>query len=137
MELYKKTKEFFKNDIFATSTVGIKIDKITEKETRCSLKIKKDHLNANGFVMGGAIFTLSDFAFAVSANTNLEEFKVVTKSVAFEYILPAKGGILKAISTIREDSSKHCKHKIKVFDDSETLIASGDFLGIKIYNKKV
>ena len=44
------------------------IDELGEDYAVCSMEIRKSHRNAAGNVMGGVIFTLADFAFAVSSN---------------------------------------------------------------------
>ncbi len=63
----KEAKEYFKNDRFAANA-GMQIDDLTEETSTCSLVLTDDHKNAYGGVMGGALFTLSDLAFAVLAN---------------------------------------------------------------------
>ncbi len=47
---------------------GIKLVELTEEKAVASAKIGKEHLNANGSVQGGMLYTLADFAFAVHAN---------------------------------------------------------------------
>ena len=64
----EKAKEFFIKDRYAMITTGIEIEEVEEKYAKCSLKINENHTNATGHVMGGAIFTLADFTFAVSIN---------------------------------------------------------------------
>ena len=46
------------------------IEQVDEGYAKCWLEIQPHHLNAAGTVMGGAIFTLADFAFAVASNWN-------------------------------------------------------------------
>ena len=69
MDKTQEMREYFANDIFAVETVGIKIDYAEEGEARCSLELGPEHMNALGTAMGGAIFTLADFAVAVAANS--------------------------------------------------------------------
>ena len=61
----EEAREFFKDDIFCAE-MGITIDEVGEKYSICSLEIKKNHRNAAGGIMGGAIFSLADFAFSVN-----------------------------------------------------------------------
>lgn len=63
----EKAREYFKNDRFATEA-GAVIEELTEDYCRCSMEITEKHCNALGGVMGGAIFTLADLAFAVLSN---------------------------------------------------------------------
>lgn len=62
-----EVRKLFKKDRFATES-GAVINEIGERYAKCSLKLSDSHRNALGAVMGGAIFTLADFAFAVAAN---------------------------------------------------------------------
>ena len=63
----KSAIEFFKNDKFAAST-GVEILSVETGRAVCALEISQGHVNSDGFVQGGAIFTLADSAFAVAAN---------------------------------------------------------------------
>lgn len=65
-DLTEEARERFANDIFATQTTGIHIEKAEELYAKCTLSIEPRHLNANHTVMGGAIFTLADFTVAVA-----------------------------------------------------------------------
>ena len=61
----EQVQKVFANDRFATEN-GVVIDEVDDGYAKCSLEIQPHHLNAGGTVMGGAIFTLADFAFAVA-----------------------------------------------------------------------
>ena len=54
---------YFSCDRFATEN-GMTLDELDETHAVTSLTIDARHKNAYGGVMGGAIFTLADFAFA-------------------------------------------------------------------------
>ena len=62
-----EAREFFTGDKFAMAN-GITIDELWEDGCLCSMELRADHRNAVGGVMGGVIFTLGDFAFAVASN---------------------------------------------------------------------
>jgi len=61
----EEAKEFFKNDLYATNATGIEIVAVGERYSKCVLKLDERHKNAVGHVMGGVMFTLADFVFAV------------------------------------------------------------------------
>lgn len=61
------TIKHFENDGYVKLS-GIKLVELTEEKAVASAKIGKEHLNANGSVQGGMLYTLADFAFAVHAN---------------------------------------------------------------------
>ncbi len=69
MKSIEEVREFFAKDRFATQS-GATIQEIGDNYAKCTMDITPDHLNAAGIVMGGAIFTLADFAFAVASNWN-------------------------------------------------------------------
>lgn len=66
-ETLKKVQEFFEKDRYATVN-GAKIEDIDEGYAKIVMDLDEHHYNAVGGVMGGAIFTVADFAFAVAAN---------------------------------------------------------------------
>lgn len=68
MDLLTKVREQFKKDRFATEATGITIEAVDENYAKCQLIVEEKHMNAAGSVMGGALFTLADFTFAVAAN---------------------------------------------------------------------
>ena len=66
IEELEKTREFFRNDRYATET-GAVIDEIDDHYSKCSLVLNEHHRNGVGGIMGGVYFTLADFAFAVAS----------------------------------------------------------------------
>ena len=71
--------------------------------------------------MGGAAFTLADFAFAVAANQNGRE--VVTQASQITFLTPAKGKRLTAVAHQVKDGRKTCFYEITVSDDLDTQVA--------------
>ena len=67
MNLLEEAKAYFQNDRFATDN-GAVIEEVTRDYAVCSLQLTDHHRNAMGNVMGGAVFMLGDFAFAVASN---------------------------------------------------------------------
>ena len=107
MELTEIAREVFSDDLYATKATGICIDSVDENVTVCSLLLNDIHRNAKGHVMGGVIFTLADFAFAIAANSNIlaerlqgieSQLQWVSSSSTIHYLAPVKGNILKAIT---------------------------------------
>ncbi|QRN86751.1 PaaI family thioesterase [Clostridia bacterium] len=68
----QKRKEAFINyflqDRFAGEN-GMLLEDIDFGWAKASMKVNASHLNAAGMVMGGALFTLCDFAFAAASNS--------------------------------------------------------------------
>ena len=99
-ESIKEAREFFNADKFAAK-LGIQLDELGEDYCICSVEIKEDFRNGFGAVMGGAIFTLGDFAFAVMSN-QLHKLTVGLQ-VSINYLSGAKGEKLIAKATVRKD----------------------------------
>ena len=85
----EQVQRIFSNDRFATETTGCCVVEAGPGHAVCELDVCERHLNEKGGVMGGAIFTLADFACAVASNVGEEP----TVSVAFsiQYLSAVKG----------------------------------------------
>ena len=68
MPTLEEIKATFAADRFATEVVGVEIQSAEPGHAVCALKLRPELMNAAGIPQGGAIFTLADFTFAVSAN---------------------------------------------------------------------
>ncbi len=116
----EEAREHFKNDRFAANA-GITIDEMGEDHAVCSMILSEDHRNAYGGVMGGAIFTLADLAFAVVAN-QIHSLSVASQ-VSINYPSAPKGNrpIAKAES-IKEGRTTTviC---VKIYDDTDRYVA--------------
>lgn len=125
MELLERMREKFKDDKFAMRA-GISIDSVENGQSQCSMAITPDHLNANGFVMGGAIFTLADFSFAVAANSG--EVNAVSLSSQINFVSAARGPKLTAVALCRKGGRKICFYEVSVYE-GDKLIATGTVTG--------
>ena len=124
-------REFFKDDIFSTEVTGIKIEAVGKNYAKCSLVLDKKHLNAAGYPMGGAIYTLADFTFAVSTNPKPDCVTVTTVSQIC-YLNPSKGKVLYAESNLIKDGRSTCFFEIDITDDQGTKIAKVTTTGTHI-----
>ena len=120
-ELEQK-REFFKDDIYATETTGIEIEAVGKNYAKCSLKLDKKHMNAAGNPMGGAIYTLADFTFAVATNPN-ENAITVTTVGQISYLNVSKGSKLFAETKLIKNGRSVCFFEISITDDLGTQIA--------------
>ncbi|MDR2771381.1 MAG: PaaI family thioesterase [Clostridiales Family XIII bacterium] len=116
----EKCREIFGADRFAANA-GIRIDAACEDEVVCSMEIRDMHLNAGNAVQGGAIFTLSDFAFGV--HSNLHRFfgagvgLTVGQSCSISYLRSPKGGKLIARSTCLHKGRTISVYRVTVEDE--------------------
>ena len=110
----------FAHDRFATEN-GAVIEEVNEGYARCSMDITPLHLNAAGGVMGGAIYTLADFAFAVAANWNQPLHVSLTSQIT--YLAGAKGKKLIAQARMVKEGRSTCFYMIDVADDLGNIVA--------------
>lgn len=120
MNTIDEVRELFSNDRFATEN-GAVIDEIGTHYAKCSLQLTKRHRNALGAVMGGASFTLADFAFAVASNW--ENPGVVSLSSNVTYLGAAKGERLIAEAVCVKNGRTTSYYRVEVSDELENLIA--------------
>ena len=116
----EEVREHFRNDHFATDN-GMEIDEFGDNRCRCSMRITERHHNAYGGVMGGAIFTLADFALAVVAN-DIHSLSVA-QQVSINYLNAPKGSILYADSECIKNGRTTSTIQVKVSDDTGRDIA--------------
>lgn len=125
-------KEKFVNDLFVSQGLEAVIDEASYGYAKCSMEIQPRHCNALGIPMGGAVFTLADFAFAVAANQ--EGRDVVTQASQITFLKPAKGKHLTAIANQVKDGKRICFYEVKVTDDLGNDVAFVTINGYVVKN---
>ena len=116
----EEVREYFKNDKFATNA-GMQVESFSDEEVICSVELTDDHKNANGGIMGGAIFTLADLAFAVLVN-NIHKPSVAAQ-VSINYLSGAKGKMLYAKSFCIKTGRSTTVASVDVYDELGTKVA--------------
>lgn len=119
-EILKKVQERFANDRYATVN-GAVIEEIGDGYARVSMEIDEHHLNAVGGVMGGAIFTLADFAFAVA--TNWQGKTVLSQTAQITYLGRVKGKRMIAEARQVRDGRTMCYYVVDVTDELRSQVA--------------
>lgn len=122
-------RAYFNDDRFATEN-GITLDELDAEHAVTSMTLAPRHKNAFGGIMGGAIFTLADFAFA--ALTNDRERTTVAQQVSINYLSAPKGGRLVATARFRKDGRSSCVVNVDVTDDTGRDIAQFVGTGFKL-----
>ena len=134
MKSLEEAREMFSKDLYATELSGCVIDEIGEDYAKCSLKLTDKHRNAYGGVMGGAIYTLADFAFAVASNYGKESATVSVVGQA-SFMSSTKGTVLFAEAKLLKDGRSNCFFEVTVTDDLNKLIAVVSFSGAHLPGK--
>ena len=125
----EEAREFFKGDKFATN-IGVQLDELDEDSCVCSLELCDDFRNAYGSVMGGAIFTLGDFAFAVLSNQLHRP--TVGLQVSINYLSGSKGEKLIAKAYYRKNGRTTSVINVDITDDTGRDIAQFVGTGYKM-----
>ena len=118
--ILREVRERFANDRFATDN-GAVIEEIGDDCARVSMEIDKRHYNAAGGVMGGAIFTLADFAFAVAANW--QGTLGVSQTAQITYLVNVKGKRIIASAKRIKDGRTMCYYEVYVADELGNQVA--------------
>ena len=129
----EEAREYFKGDKYAAAS-GITIDSLTNDRCVCGMDIIDGyHCNAAGGVMGGAIFTLADFAFAVAANNRHRLTVAISANVNF--MSAPKGKRLTASAVCIKDGATTCVYDVDIYDDTGRSVAKLICTGYKIFGR--
>ncbi len=131
MSKLDEAREIFSKDLYATKMSGITIEEVGENYAKCAMKITDNHRNAYGGVMGGAIYTLADLAFAVASNFDKPSPTVSLVGQA-TFLSMTKGSILYAETELIKDGRTNCFINVKIYDDTGRDIALVSFTGAKL-----
>ena len=126
----EQLKERFSVCTFEVDTLGCEIESAEPGRAKVSLKIDDSHRNGHGEVMGGVIYTLADFAFAVASNWQGD--RTVALNCDISYLSPVKGKRLIAEASLVKDGRTTCVYMISVTDDLGTNIALIKAMGYHI-----
>jgi len=127
MNSVEEAKKIFDNDRYATSTTGCEILEVGQGYAKCQLKITPKILNAYDSVMGGAIYTLADFAFGIAGDSN-----AVSTTGQITYLSASKGDTLFAEAKMVKDGRTLVFAEIKVTDNLGKEIAFVTMSGMKV-----
>lgn len=130
MNTLEEARNYFKNDHFATEN-GAVIAEIADTYAVCTLSLTDHHRNAMGNVMGGVLFMLGDFAFAVASNFGKPHTVSATSQITF--LRAAKGDRLTARAELVRQGRSTVYYEISITDGTGALAArmtaSGSIVG--------
>jgi acyl-CoA thioesterase len=109
-----------KKDRFAALS-NIELLSVSQGHAQARMVIGPQHLNGLGTVMGGAIFTLADFAFAAASNSHGTVAVAINVSISF--LKAASSGTLLAEARELHKNFKLGSYTVEVKDDRGDLIA--------------
>lgn len=114
-------RERFSHDRFATEACGCEVVEAAPGHSVCAFDITDTHRNALGAVMGGAIFTLADFALAVASN--VAGPVAVSVSNTIEYLSATRGSRLIATCDADREGRTLSFYTTVVRDDLGRVVA--------------
>ncbi len=114
-------RAYFSADIFATEATGCVIEDARPGYARCVLTLEEKHRNAAHGVMGGAIYTLADFAFAVAATMTGQPTVSLNSQISF--LSGVKGDSLIAEAVAVKSGRSTCYYRVSVTDNLGRNIA--------------
>jgi len=117
----EQVREFYSHDHFATKLANCVIQEAAYGYAVCSMELDRRHINAQGFPMGGAVFTLADFALAIACN--YDEPPTVAMSNTIDYLKVAKGTRLIATARVVSAGRKMGFYHIDVHDETGVHVA--------------
>jgi len=116
----EEAREFFAGDRFAAAN-GMRLDGLTREGCTVSMELREEHRNALGGVMGGVIFTLADFAFAVASNN--DHRSTVALDVNIHFLSGTRGQRLFAEARRVKSGRTTSVYEITVTDETERTVA--------------
>ena len=125
----EEAREYFKGDRFATEN-GMELRELGDNYAVCDMTLTERHKNANGGIMGGVMFTLADFAFAVLA-TSIHN-PTVAQQVSINYLGAPKGQKLIAKATCRKTGRSTTVINVDISDDTGRDVAMFIGTGFKL-----
>lgn len=114
------SKRVVAEDKFAQYT-GIRLVEVKPGYAKASLDVEEKHLNGVGFVQGGVIFTLADFAFAAASNEG--ENPTLGINAAISYIKGPRGKVITAEAKKISATNRLCTYEVSVYDQDGGLAA--------------
>lgn len=122
----EESRVFFGRDRYAALT-DIEILEVDEFYAKCRMKIQDKHLNGADHVMGGAIYTLADYCYAVASDS-----VAVSLSSEINFLASTKGTELIAEAKMIKDGRSTVFYEVRITDDLGKNIAFVTMTGFRI-----
>lgn len=120
MKTLHEIQEHYRNDKFATNA-GCVITEAGENRVVCEMPLTEKTQNAHGGVMGGAIFTLADLAFAVASN--YDGTPTVGVECNIRYFSPPRGERLTAVCVPDKTGRTLSHYTVDIADETGRKVA--------------
>ncbi len=111
-------------------TLGIRPVSMGDGRARFALKVREDHMNPNGVVHGGVVYSLADTAMGAALFSALEPGQsCTTLEIKINYLAPATSGELAAEASVvaRTKRTSFLEARVHGDDDRLVAVATGTF----------
>ena len=116
----QQVRELLSQDRYAAHT-GVELVEVSEGHAVARLELRDIHFNGFEVVMGGAIFTLADFAFAAACNSH--GIPAVALGVNMAFMKGGRGKVLTAEATEISKTKRTGHYQMVVTDDEGDVVA--------------
>ena len=130
----EEARQIFMHDRYAMDTTGVDILEVADGYAKCCFTPDARHKNARNAVMGGALFTLADFTFAVASNYN-KPYGTVTNVSQISFLRGVTDGVIYAKSRLIKDGRTCCTYEIEITNEQGKIIAVVNINGIHVPKK--
>ena len=105
--------------------LGMDMEVVEPGHAVTRLRVGETHLNPNGVVHGGVLFTMIDTGMGLAAVTVLDGDRCASIEVHLRFLSPATLGLVEAHSTVVRRGRRVVHVESRVHDDAGTLVATG------------
>lgn len=104
--------------------LGMRAKSVGDGQARFELDVEAKHLNPNGILHGGVIYSLADTAMGAALFSRLDPGEqCATLEIKMSYLVPVKAGSIAADAAVVQRTRRIGVIEAKVFDDGDRLIA--------------
>jgi len=120
--MVEKIEKFFKEKDRFAKLLGLKIVEFSKGYAKIQADIKDEYLNAANVIHGGFLFSLADYAFALSSNSHNNLSLALNANIMFQKAV-SKGKLI-AVAKELTSNKKIATYEVKIYDEDANLIAS-------------
>ena len=104
--------------------LGMRPKSVGDGRARFELDVGARHLNPNGTLHGGVIYSVADTAMGAALFSQLDPGEqCATLEIKMNYLLPVTGGSIAAEAAVVARTKRVGVIEAKVYDDGDTLVA--------------
>ena len=130
---YKDLKKLNDRDNIA-GHYGMEIESLCETRCVISMKIRDDCLNYHGTLHGALYYAMADMSSGVLAHVDGRSH--VTLSGELNFMKTVSEGTVRAVSEFEHSGRKTSVLSVHIYDDNDTLLASGNYTFYCVGEKK-